>query len=117
MSLIDTSVVIDSLEYDVPKKGAVSIITLLELLRGISDDKRAKLKTHLERYISVIGIDNEVVLEYCRLFQLLRAGGELVPEADLIIAATAISKGLELETADQHFTRLQSHGLKLLKHT
>lgn len=117
MSLIDTSVVIDSLEYDVPKKGAVSVITLLELLRGVSEDKRAELKTHLEGYYSVIGVDNEVVLEYCRLFQSLRTDGELVPETDLIIAATAISKGLELETADPHFTRLQSHGLKLSKQT
>jgi len=25
------------------------------------------------------------------------------------------SKGLELETVDQHFTHLQSHGLKLWK--
>jgi tRNA(fMet)-specific endonuclease VapC len=106
-------VVIDSLEYDVPKKGAISIITLLELLRGVSEGKRAELKLHLEECYSVIGIDNEVVLAYCQLFQSLRADGELVPEADMIIAATAISRTLELETFDKHFTRLQSHGLKL----
>jgi len=33
----------------------------------------------------------------------------------MIIAATAISKGMELWTDDEHFTGLVSHGLKLKK--
>lgn len=113
MSLIDTSVAIDSLQYDVPRAGAISVITLIELLRGVAEEKRTILKTHLEDYYSVIGIDNETILEYCRLSHSLRANGETIPEADLIIAATAISRRLELETTDKHFSRLQSHGLKL----
>jgi len=113
MSLIDTSVAIDSLQYGEPKKGAVSVITLIELLRGVAEEKRTILKTHLEDYYSVIGIDNETILEYCRLSHSLRASGETIPEADLIIAATAISRRLELETAEKHFSRLQSRGLKL----
>jgi predicted nucleic acid-binding protein len=113
MSLIDTSVAIDSLQYDEPRTGAISVITLLELLRGVAEDKRAELKKHLEDYYPVIGIDNKLILEYCHLFQLLQASGEMIPEADLIIAATAISRGLELESSDRHFVRLQSHGLKL----
>jgi len=51
-------------------------------------------------------MDNDVVLEYCSLFYSLRTDGALIPEADLIIAATSISKELEMETADQHLTRL-----------
>ena len=115
MTLIDTSTAIDSLQHDDPKAGSISIVTLLELLRGISEDRRPELKTHLERYYPVIGLDNDVILEYCRVFNSLRATGELIPEADIIIAATAISRGLELESRDDHFTRLQSHGLKLRK--
>ncbi|MBN2334851.1 type II toxin-antitoxin system VapC family toxin [Candidatus Bathyarchaeota archaeon] len=113
MTLIDSSVAIDSLQYDIPKTGAISIVTLLELLRGVSEEKRPKLKTHLEEYYSVIGIDNDITLEYCRVFESLRSGGELIPEADMIIAATAISRNLELETANGHFSRLLGYGLKL----
>jgi tRNA(fMet)-specific endonuclease VapC len=113
MSLIDTNAVIDSLQYDAPRRGAISVLTLLEILRGVTEGKRAELKTHLEDFHPVIGLDNDLVIEYCRLFDSLRTDGGLIPEADLIIAATATSKGLELETADQHFTRLQSHVLRL----
>jgi hypothetical protein len=117
MSLIDTNAVIDSLQHDAPRRGAISVLTLLEILRGVPEGKRAELKTHLEDYHPVIGLDNDVVIEYCRLFDSLRTDGALIPEADLIIAATAISKGLELETADQQFTRFLGRGLRLSKQT
>jgi len=73
--------VIDGLQYDEPRTGSISVITLLELLRGVSD--------------------------------WLRSRGETIPEADVIIAATAISRGMELETRDEHFVRLVGYGLKL----
>jgi len=73
--------VIDSLQYDEPRTGSISVITLLELLRGVSD--------------------------------WLRSRGETIPEADVIIAATAISRGVELKTRDEHFARLVGYGLKL----
>lgn len=115
MTLIDTGVVIDSLQYDAPRAGSISVITLIELLRDVAEDKRPELKTHLEGCCPVLGLDNDTILEYCRVFESLRSRGELIPEADVIIAATAISKGMELETDDEHFTRLLGHGLKLKK--
>ena len=36
-----------------------------------------------------------------------------MPDADLLIAATAIAHDLTLETKDAHFVRLKSLGLKL----
>jgi predicted nucleic acid-binding protein len=113
MTLIDTSIVIDSLQYDAPRLGSISVITLMELLRGVSEDKRPELKKHLEECYPVHGLDNDAVLEYCRVFDWLRSRGEVIPEADMIIAATAISNGMELETGDEHFTRLVGYGLKL----
>ena len=113
MTLIDTSIVIDSLQYDAPRVGSISVITLIELLRGVSEDKRPELKNSLEECYPVQGLDNDIVLEYCRVLDWLRSRGEMIHEADMIIAATAISKGMELETNDEHFTRLVSHGLKL----
>jgi predicted nucleic acid-binding protein len=115
MTLMDTGIVIDSLQYDAPRVGSISVITLIELLRGVAEDKRPELKTHLEGCYPVLGLDNDTVLEYCRVFDSLRSRGGLIPEADMIIAATAISKGMELETDDEHFTRLLGHSLKLKK--
>jgi predicted nucleic acid-binding protein len=37
----------------------------------------------------------------------------LLPDADLLIAATAIANDLVLETNDSHFSRLKPFGLKL----
>ena len=113
MTLIDTTIAIDSLQYDTQRAGSISVITLLELLRGVTEDKRPELKTSLEGCYPVLGLDNDTILEYCRVFESLRSKGELIPEADMIIAATAISKGMELWTDDEHFTRLLSQGLKL----
>jgi predicted nucleic acid-binding protein len=36
-----------------------------------------------------------------------------MPDADLIIAATAISRNMTLKTGDGHFRRLKNHGLKI----
>ena len=113
MTLIDTSIAIDSLQYDTPRAGSISVITLLELLRGVTEDRRPELKMYLEGCYPVLGLDNDTVLEYCRVFESLRSKGEMIQEADMIIAATAISKGMELETDDEHFTRLVGYGLKL----
>jgi predicted nucleic acid-binding protein len=113
MTLIDTSIAIDSLQYDTPRTGSISVITLLELLRGVTEERRPELKMYLEAYHPVLRLDNDTVLEYCRVFESLRSKGEMIPEADMIIAATAISKGMELWTDDEHFTRLVGYGLKL----
>ena len=115
MTLIDTSIAIDSLQYGAPRTGSISVITLLELLRGVAEDKRPELKTSLEGYYPVLGLDNDTILEYCRVFESLRSRGELIPEANMMIAAIAISKDMELWTDDEHFTRLLGHGLKLKK--
>jgi len=40
MRLIDTSVLIDSMRKGIFEKGVISVITLIEILRGISGEKR-----------------------------------------------------------------------------
>ncbi len=42
MKLIDTSVPIDNLRKGVFEEGAISVITLIEVLRGVSFKKRKK---------------------------------------------------------------------------
>jgi len=45
----------------------VSVITLVEILRGLEDDKRSKLKELLEESFIVDELDNATIQAYCNL--------------------------------------------------
>jgi len=113
MKLLDTSVLIDDLRKGRFEEGAISIITLLEVLRGVSPEKRGRVKRLLEKAFNILNIDNDVVLKYCELYTALKKQGQLIPDADLLIAATAIANNLTLVTKDKDFERLKKQGLKL----
>jgi len=113
MNLLDTSVVIDAMESNKYAPAIISPITLLEILRGIDDKKRNTVKQLLEESFTVLNLDNSVIEAYCKIYRKLRADGNLLPDADLLIAATAIAHDLTLETKDAHFLRLKPLGLKL----
>ena len=57
MSLIDTSVLIDNTRRGAYEEGAISIITLIEVLRGLALEKRIRAKELLERSYEVIYLD------------------------------------------------------------
>ncbi len=114
MNLLDTGVVIDAMESNNYSPASVSSITLLEVLRGIEDKKRPIAKQLLEESYSILNLDNSIIEAYCKIYRKLKADGNLLPDADLLIAATAIAHDLNLETKDAHFLRLKSLGLKLL---
>jgi len=115
MNLIDTDIILELLHERRHEIGAISIITLIEILRGLEDRKRVKVKDLLEKSFSVQSLNNETIIIYCSLYRRLKKEGVLIPDADLLIAATAISKNMTLKTHDQHFTRLVKFGLKLAK--
>jgi predicted nucleic acid-binding protein len=50
---------------------------------------------------------------HCSLYHQLKEEGILVPDADLLIAATAMSHHIALKTKDEHFERLRHLGLRL----
>jgi len=113
MKLIDTSVLIDNLRRGVYEEGAISIITMIEILRGIPPRKRDKAKQLLEKSFEVLSINNKVVLKYCELYTSLKQKGQLISDVDLLIAATAIVNDLILVSKDEDFERLKEQGLKL----
>lgn len=113
MKLFDTDAVVELLRRREYKPGAVSIITLIEVLRGMEAKKTAKIKELMEESFNLLTINNRVIKIYCKLYQNLKEEGVLIPDADLLIAATAISHNLPLKTKDKHFQRLQKLGLKL----
>jgi len=52
-------------------------------------------------------------LKYCELYDKLRETGEILNDADLLIAATAVASNLTLVSREKDFERLLEHGLKL----
>ena len=112
MVLFDTSIIIDMIRSGEYRYGSISIISLIEILRGIGGGKRSRVKALFEEVFNIYTIDNRVVEVYCQLYEKLKEAGQLIPDADLIIAATAIAYDEELESRDDHFARLKDLGLK-----
>ena len=111
--MLDTDAVINLLREKRHEAGSISILTLIEILRGLAAEKRVLTKKLLEESFSVFGLDNKVIEAYCFLHQRLKKEGVPVPDADLLIAATAMSHDLVLKTGDEHIRRLEKFGLKL----
>ena len=112
MNLLDTSVVIEIIEKD-NASGVISQITLFEILRGVDDEKRLLVKRLLVESFMVLNLDGNIIEAYCKIYRQLKNEGNLLPDADLVIAATAIAHDLILESKDVHFQRLKKLGLKL----
>ncbi len=111
--LIDTDVLIESIRRGERPEGCISVMTLLEFLRGVPSEERGEVKELLESAFCVIRLDNDVIETYCRLYQDLKGRGELIGDVDLLIGATAIAKGLRLATRNRrHYERLRRYGLE-----
>lgn len=111
MTLFDTSVIIKMLREKKFEVGAISVITLIEILRGVPEKKRKLVKELLEDIFDIINIDNHVILKYCELYGVLRKKGLLIPDADLLVAACASAYGLKIKTMDKDFERLKDLGV------
>ena len=111
--LLDTSLLIKLLHEGKSIEGGISAITLIEVLRGVPENKRPDVKKALEEVCGVIGIDNDVILEYCKLYDTLRRSGRMIADADLIIAASAKARRLILKTLDKDFRTLEDLGVNV----
>jgi predicted nucleic acid-binding protein len=113
MNLLDTGIIIELIRQKRYEVGAISVITLIEVLRGIGARKRLQAKKLLEESFEVLNLDNKTIELYCSLYQKLKSEGKSIPDADLLIAATAITQNMSLKTRDEHFERLKKLGLRL----
>lgn len=113
MKLLDTCVLVDSIRRGIFKAGSISVITLMEVLRGTKPEKRNRVKELLEESFEILPLDNETILKYCELYDSLRRKGMLIPDADLLIAATAIANNLVLVTKDRDFEWMRKVELKV----
>ena len=112
MSLFDTDVVIEQLNNESYEPGYITIVTLVEVLRGVDEAKRDTAKKLLEESYGLLPLDSDAIMTYCLVYRSLRKDGETLPDADLLIGASAISRKLVLRTGDKHFSRLKAFGLQ-----
>jgi len=123
--VVDTSVVVEILEkgdrdllYKVAARDAyISYVTLYEYLWGFCYIGRDYLreKEVLEKIFRVVYPTQEIVLRAIEMDVDLAKRGEKVPQADIIIAATAIALGAPLFTKDpRHFPKLERYGLRVM---
>ncbi len=93
----------------------ISTISYYETKRGLlatqATTKMERFNAILQDY-EMIGIDSEKVLdEASEIYAHLKHRGELLPDADILIAAIASVYNLTLVTNDSHFDRIE--GLQL----
>ena len=113
MNLLDTGIIIEMLKQKRYSPGTISPLTLIEVLRGIESKKRIRVKHLLEESFSVVNIDNSIIETYCDIYCRLKKEGNPLPDADLLIAASAMAHNLTVETKDEHFQRLKPLGLRI----
>jgi tRNA(fMet)-specific endonuclease VapC len=92
----------------------LSVITYYELERGAESNPRKR--QFWQRFVTlchVIELDQRIADTAAQMYQALAARGDLIPDADLLIAATALSHGLTLVTHNtQHFSRIPGLSLE-----
>lgn len=98
---------------------AISIISLGEVFEGAYSapepaERLARMRSVLARF-SIISLSEPIMEHFARTRAHLRRTGQLIPDMDLLIAATAVHHELQLVTRNlRHFGRVP--GLSLYQH-
>jgi|GEM_PF-159754 len=89
----------------------ISTITYYETKRGLlATQATQKMKefNKLRQKYEMLGTDDEIVLDKAsEIYAHLKQRGEILPDADILIAAVALTQDLTLVTADNHFDRIE----------
>ena len=87
-----------------------SIITRYEILRGLLAKGAEKQLTAFERLCdksNILPLTNTIVFQAAKIYADLHQRGELISDADILIAATAITHDLTIVTNNEtHFHRI-----------
>jgi len=91
---------------------AVSFMTIAELYYGAEKSSNPEKNYHLvEQFlitVKTINTDNEILKEFGRLKALLERQGNPLADADLLIAATCLTKCAMLVTSNiSHYNRIE----------
>lgn len=115
--VLDTSVIVARSKEDasivLPDQAAISTVTLVELHAGVlsapNDDARRARQRQLslvEARFEPLPVDEDVARHAGRIRAEARRAGHKAPLADLLIAATAVARGVAVYTRDRDFERL-----------
>jgi len=128
MIVVDSSVWIDNLRnldsehvrrlaaIENPEEILVGDVVLLEILRGVRDERNAiRIEKDLRRYRIVRMLDDQLAVKAAANYRFLRAIGITVRKsADLIIGTFCIERRHSLLHHDRDFNPMVEHlGLKL----
>ncbi|MBI4311241.1 MAG: PIN domain-containing protein [Chloroflexi bacterium] len=90
---------------------ALSTITVGEVLEGLlGKSLPERYRTTFEDFVTsalIFVVDERTAREYAKIRAHLRSTGNLIPENDLWIAATALAYDLTLVSRDGHFQRVE----------
>ena len=99
---------------------AFSIVTRYEILRGLKAKQALAQEAAFERFCQtseVVPLTDEMIQLAATLYGDLYRRGELLPDADLLIAATALAERRILVTNNlDHFRRIQGLATENWKH-
>jgi tRNA(fMet)-specific endonuclease VapC len=88
-----------------------SVITRYEVLRGLLAKgavRQLSAFDHLCSTSSVLPVNDAVIVRAAAIYADLHRRGELISDADILIAATALTRGFVLTTNNEaHFRRIQ----------
>jgi tRNA(fMet)-specific endonuclease VapC len=90
---------------------AFSIITRYEILRGLKARRATKQQVAFDRFCAantILSLSDAIVIQATEIYADLYQRGELIGDADILIAATAIVDGRRLVTNNErHFERIE----------
>jgi tRNA(fMet)-specific endonuclease VapC len=88
----------------------ISIITRYEILRGLKAKGALKQAERFEDFCAtnkILSIDDAVILQAADIYADLYKRGELIADADILIAASALANGCGIVTNNEaHFRRI-----------
>lgn len=119
--LLDTNVLIRFLKDDEPladriesaESVVVHPVVYSEFMNGLdqSTEKGRTARKSLEGFLEASAVEPVAVttytsVYYTKIYRHLKATGEMIPQNDIWIAASALEHGFELLTHDGHFGRI-----------
>lgn len=90
----------------------LSIITRYEILRGLKAKGASQQAARFEQFCAgneILPINDNVIVQAADIYADLYRRGELIGDADILIAASAMANGLGIVTNNEaHFSRISS---------
>ena len=117
--LLDTNVLIRYFRGDEPfaeliesaESVVVHPVVYAEYLNGLDERKKngKLLRRRLEDFLDappvfLADVSTTTSLYYSKIYKALKDSGQMIPQNDIWIAASAIEKGYVLATHDEHFS-------------